>query len=135
MPTLPPTTQPPTTPPTGTFITIKLSMVIYCLPLYLTAEFEIIPSPLNVTVEQQVAIFHCQHGSSNGIIWRVNGTAPNSSNVTTKGVLLSGGGYASSLSIRTLLDFNDTTIKCVAIFLQGSPPFQFTTPVALLIQG
>ena len=94
-----------------------------------------IPSPINVTVEQQVAVFHCQHGSSDDIIWRVNETSPNSLHITTEIVPLSGGGLRSSLSIRTLLGFNETTVECVAVFYRGSSPFQFTPPATLLIQG
>ena len=95
------------------------------------------PSPLNVTVEQQEAVFHCQRRSSEGIVfWRVNGTSPNSPNITTKGVPLSGGGYLSTLSIITLLDFNNTTIECALILFLKEMPIQFTTPaVPLLIQG
>ena len=50
-------------------------------------------------------------------------------------VPLSGGGYSSILSITTLLGFNETNIECVAVFYEGSTPFQFTSPVTLLIQG
>ena len=97
--------------------------------------FEVTPSPLTVAVEQGRAIFNCQHNSSDDIIWRVNGTSPNSSHISIEGVPLSGGGFRASVSVRTLLNFNETTIECVAVFLQGSLPFQYTTPVALLIQG
>ena len=47
-------------------------------------------------------------------------------------VPLSGGGYSF---ITTLLGFNETNIECVAVFYEGSTPFQFTSPVTLLIQG
>ena len=93
------------------------------------------PSPLNVTVEQQVAVFHCQHRSSDDIIWRVNGTSPNSPDIFTEKFSFSVGGYRSSLSVRTLVGFNGITIECVALFFQGSFLFQFTSPVTLLIQG
>ena len=90
-----------------------------------------------MAVEQERAIFHCQHNSCDDISWRVNGTSSNSPNITIEGDPLNGGGYRSSLSISTLLGFNETTIECVAIFFQRSPPNQilFTTPVTLLIQG
>ena len=103
--------------------------------IYFAAEFDKIPSPLNVTVEQQIALFHCQHRSSDNIVWRVNGKSTNSPNITAEGSPLSGGGYSSSLSISTLLGFNGTIIECVVVFYEGSPPFQFTSPVILLIQG
>ena len=84
-----------------------------------------------MTVEQGVAIFHCQHRNSDDIIWNVNGSI----NSTSTKSPLSGGGFNSSLAIETHSDFNKTTIQCVAIFFQGSSPFKFTAPVILLIQG
>ena len=93
------------------------------------------PLPLNVTVEQQMAVFHCQHSSSDDITWRVNGasfsTLPNISFVKFP---LSGGGFRSSLSVATLPDFSETSVQCVAIFYEETP-FQFTPPAILLIQG
>ena len=53
----------------------------------------------------------------------------NSSNIYTNAV-----GDKYSLSIVTLLEYNETTVQCVATFLDGSPPL-FTPPVTLLIQG
>ena len=131
------TTPPPTTsPPYGMLIVISFSMATDCLSpfIYFTAEFDKILSPLNVTVEQQIALFHCQHRSSDDIAWRVNGTSTNSPHISTEKSPLSGGGYSSSLSIGTLLGFNETTIECVVVFYERSP-FQFTSPVILLIQG
>ena len=92
------------------------------------------PSSLNVTVEQGVAIFHCQHRSSNEIVWMVNGTSPNTPNFTTETVPLGGGGSNSSLSIATFPVYNRTTVACVAVFFDGSP-LNFTPLVTLLIQG
>ena len=93
------------------------------------------PSSLNVTVEQRVAVFQCQHGSSDDINWRLNGKAASLPSVTIEKVPLSSGGLYSSLSIPTFLDFNQTTIECVAVFYQRSDPIQFTPSVTLLIQG
>ena len=101
----------------------------------LAADFEITPSPLNATVEQQIVYFNCQHRSSDDITWRVNRTTPNSPNISIEKVTLSGGGLRSSLSISTLAGYNGTMIECVAIFYRGSSPIQFTPPVTLLIQG
>ena len=61
--------------------------------------------------------------------------SPNSQNISTGIVSISGGGYRSSLSVITLVGFNEITIECVALFFQGSFLFQFTSPVTLLIQG
>lgn len=85
------------------------------------------PSSLNVTVEQGVAVFHCQHESSDDITWRLNGKAVSSPNITIERVPLGSGGFYSSLLIPTLLDFNQTTIECVAVFYQETDPFQFCT--------
>ena len=93
------------------------------------------PSSLNVTVEQGVAVFLCQHGSSDDITWRLNGKAISSPNVTIERVPLSSGGFYSSLSIPTLLHFNQTIVKCLAVFYQGTDHFQFAPSVTLLIQG
>lgn len=86
-----------------------------------------------MTVEQEVAVFQCQHRSSDDIVWRVNGTIIIFGNITK--VSLRGGGFTSSLSVETCLDFNETFVECVEIFYQGSSLFQFTSPVTLLIQG
>ena len=119
-------------PAMASLFTFPKPLAVY--PLSLAATFDMTPSPLNVAVEQRVATFHCQHNSCDDISWRVNGTFPNSPNITTEGDPLDGGGYWSSLFISTLLGFNETTIECVAVFFDVHP-LQFTTPVTLLIQG
>ena len=97
--------------------------------------FVMTPSSLNKTIEQGEAVFHCQHGSSDDIAWRVNGKAISSLNFALEHVPQSSGGLNSSLSIPTLLDFDQTTIQCVAVFYQETDPFRFAPPVSLLIQG
>ena len=92
----------------------------------------ITPSPLNVTVEQGVAVFHCQHRSSHEIVWLVNGIS--TLNFTTETVPLGDGGFNSSLSIATFPGYNRTTVACGAVFFDGSP-LNFTPLVTLLIQG
>ena len=91
------------------------------------------PSPLNVTVEQHQAVFHCQHCSSDYLTWIVNEQPYG--NVATSPI--SGGGHSSilRLSIQDLLNFNVTTIDCVAGFFDRMPAFQYTGPVILMIQG
>ena len=98
-----------------------------------TIGFTETPSPLNMTVEQGVATFHCQHRSCDDISWKVNGTLLSLQSVIKRP--LSGGGFSSSLSIETHPDFNETTIQCVAIFFRILSPFQYTAPETLLIQG
>ena len=110
------------------------TMFFYSTVLYLSnaANFEITPDPLTVAVEQGTATFYCQHSSSDAINWRVNVTSvnkinsPNIATTTFTGV--------NTITFQTILEFNQTTVECVAIFFDGSPP-QFTSPVALLIQG
>ena len=93
------------------------------------------PSPLTVAVEQGTATFYCQHLTCDSISWRVNGTAENkvnSPNISTGEIQQIGSGRI--LSIGTLVEFNQTTVECVAFFIDGTPP-QFTPAVTLLIQG
>ena len=97
--------------------------------MYDAVGFVMLPSSLNKTVEQEVAVFHCQHNSCDGITWRVNGTSTTS---VIQVIYLGDRSVRSSLSIATLPGFN--TIECVAVFTDGSPP-QFTPLVTLLIQG
>ena len=102
--------------------------------MYDAVGFVTLPSSLNKTVEQGVAVFHCQHNSCDGITWRVNGTSTTSLNARTQVIPLGDRGFRSSLSIATLPDFNNTTIECGAVFFDGSP-LQFTPSMTLLIQG
>ena len=93
------------------------------------------PSSLNKTVEQGEAVFHCQHRSSDDIVWRVNGTSiVSSDNISEWRVPVGDGCFVYFLSIATLPGFNNTTIECGAVFFDGSP-LLFTPPVTLLIQG
>ena len=83
------------------------------------------PSPLTVAVKQGTATFQCQHSLCDAVFWQVNGASLNRANFPN---------ISTTTSIRTLLKYNQTTIVCVALFFDGTPP-QFTAPVALLIQG
>ena len=62
------------------------------------------------------------------------GNRINSPNISFDEIQQIGGGRIYTLSIETLLEFNQTTVECVATFLDGSPP-QVTPAVVLLIQG
>ena len=65
------------------------------LPPFFTVNFEVTPLPLNMTVEQGVAVFNCQHRTSDDITWRVimNGTLTwHSANTSIEKVPLSRGG-------------------------------------------
>ena len=85
-----------------------------------------------MAVEQEVATFNCQHLSSDGIAWLVNETSVNL--INSPDITTSSSGTMHSLSIGTLLEYNGTTVQCVASFFDGSPPL-LTPSVTLLIQG
>ena len=95
------------------------------------------PSPLTVAVEQGTATFYCQHLSCDGINWRINGVPVNkinSPNISIDKIQESVGGRIYTLLIGTLLEFNQTTVECVAVFFDGTPS-PLTPAVTLLIQG
>ena len=100
------------------------------------ANFNLVPSPLTVAVEQGTASFQCQHPFANGINWLLNGTSPNRAGLISlfSSVHFTGSIRSYALSFGILLEYNQTTVQCVAIFTDGSPP-QFTEAVTLLIQG
>ena len=106
------------------------------LSLKFNTGFTISPSSLNKTVEQEEAVFRCQHRSSDDIVWLVNGTSIISRDniISIWNVTVGDGHFIYLLSIATLPGFNNTTIECGAVFFDGSP-LQFTPPVTLLIQG
>ena len=93
-----------------------------------------------MAVEQGTATFYCQHLTSDNISWRVNGISLNminSQNIRSSSSNQQNGGKIYSLLItgnETLLEFNHSTIECIAVFFDGSPS-QFTPPVTLLVQG
>ena len=58
----------------------------------------------------------------------------NSPNISTDEIQQIDGGKIYSLSIGTLLEFNQTTVECVAVFFDERPAL-FTPAVTLLIQG
>ena len=101
-------------------------------------EFDTVPSPLTVAVEEGMATFYCQHSACDIIDWRVNGSSLNRLRSTmivfSRSNSQAGDAQVYSLSIGTLLEYNMTRVECVAIFFDGSPP-QFTSLVTLLIQG
>ena len=58
----------------------------------------------------------------------------NSPNISINDIQESGGGRIDTLSIGTLLKFNQTTVECAAVFFDGTPS-PLTPAVTLLIQG
>ena len=94
------------------------------------------PTPLTVAVEQGTATFECQHLTCDGISWQVNETSlenVKSQNIITDRILLPSAEFRHSLTIDTLLEYNQTTVECVAVFFERTSVL--TEPVVLLIQG
>ena len=90
-----------------------------------------------MAVEQGTATFYCQHLTCDSINWRVNGVPVNrinSPNISINDIQESVGGRIYTLSIGTLLEFNQATVECVAVFFDGTPSL-LTPAVTLLIQG
>ena len=89
-------------------------------------------------MEQRTATFHCKHLTSDAITWRVNRTALNainSPNISSASFHDADGGIIYKLIFDTLLEFNQTTVECVAIFFNAFQLPEFTVPVILQIQG
>ena len=109
-----------------------------CVFFAQTAGFNLVPSPLIVAVEQGTATFQCRHSLSDVIGWQVNGMTLNAANLAGIPATSNSQFYddvtTHTLSIGTSLEYDGTTVKCIATFINGSPP-QFTSPVALQIQG
>ena len=98
--------------------------------------FQVVPTPVNASVEQGRATFSCQHSLADSIQWSLNGTARNRLNLPNISVYddpSDGDGTRHILSIETLPQYNQTTIECVASFNES--PSKDTPPVTLLIQG
>ena len=100
------------------------------------ATFDLVPSPLTVAVEQGTATFQCQYTLADDINWLLNGTSLNRAGLTnvSSSVQFKDNVRTYTLSIGICLEYNQTTVECVATFTNGSPA-QFTEAVTLLIQG
>ena len=95
-----------------------------------------VPSPLTLAVEQGTATFQCQHPLADGINWLLNGTPVTRAGLANVSSSIQSQGSVATytLSIGALIEYSQTTVECVATFIDGSP-LQFTEPVMLLIQG
>ena len=95
-----------------------------------------VPSALTVAVEQGTATFQCQHSLADNINWLLNGITINRVGLgLVSSIVQFNGSFATyTLSIGTLIEYNQTKIECVATFMDGSLS-QFTEHVTLLIQG
>ena len=95
-------------------------------------------SPFTVAVEQGTATFYCQCLTCDIIGWRVNGVPENkinSPNISTDEMHKIFGSKIYTGSIGTILEFNQTTVECVALFFYGTPSRVISPTVTLLIQG
>lgn len=98
--------------------------------------FTTIPLAKNVSAGERV-VFQCQHETADGIGWKLNGTLLNTfnpANVTATGLPLPNGNVIYNLILTALPRYNNTTIECIATFLNQEAPTS-TEPVLLLIQG
>ena len=92
-----------------------------------------------VSVEVPVgseAVFRCRHSTADNIRWRVNGTLISGRNPPpdiTPGV--EDGTPVDTLTIVARLDYNGTTIVCVAQFDDGSSDETSQPPAVLRVQG
>ena len=97
--------------------------------------FDLVPSPLTVAVEQETATFQCQHSLADDITWLLNGTSLNRTGLPNVffSVRFKGSVRTYTLSIGTLVEYNQTKVECVALFIES--PLQKSEAVVLLIQG
>ena len=105
----------------------------------LCTDFTIIPSSQVVGAGQQ-AVFRCLHLTAVAILWKVNGTVVSEHNPprdVTTGRTLDGNrivtGYTPTITAQ--LNYNETEIVCVAVFVNNSILIEETAPVNLTIQG
>ena len=84
-------------------------------------------------------MFSCQHKIAHVIAWTLNGSLINEKNLSTGiklGMTLDENGHVvRTLTIKALINYNETEVECLAIFAHNSMPDERTPPVKLLIQG
>ena len=83
------------------------------------------------------AVFRCTHSTADSIRWRIDGTFVGRSPPPdiTPDVIIEGGTLVDTLTIVARLDYNGTTIVCVAQFDDGSPDETSQPPAVLRVQG
>ena len=81
------------------------------------------------------ALFKCRHQVQDANIgWRINGTSIGQYLDITRGVVPENDSLVEILTIPALLEYNGTTVVCLAFFIDGSPP-ESTPAVTLTITG
>ena len=98
--------------------------------------FDEAPVSVEVPVGSE-AVFRCRHSTADAIDWRVNRTfvGRNPPPDITLGIITEGGNLVDTLAIVASLDYNGTTIVCVAVFRDGSPDETSQPPAVLRVQG
>ena len=81
------------------------------------------------------ALFKCRHQVQDANIgWRINGTSIGQYLDVTRGVVPENNSLVETLTIPALLEYNGTTVVCLAFFIDGSP-LESTPAVTLTITG
>ena len=93
-----------------------------------------LPSLHIAAVEQDRVTFHCEHSTAIDIFWSVDAPFRGHVNTSIGESERPAGGMASSLTIKTLLEYNETSVECGVIVDRESAP-QYTPSAMLLIQG
>ena len=105
----------------------------------LHSDFAESPLPVMIEYESDVeknALFRCRHQLKEAnIAWQVNGSSSaHNLDDTTRGTILNNDSLVETLTIPALLEYNGTTVVCVAVFTDGSPT-ESTPAVTLTVTG
>ena len=104
-------------------------------------QFMLTPSTRIISTEtvtsESIATFYCQHNRAEAAIgWLVNGTALSqldaTVNVTHSRTPLPGSTTLNTLMFPARLEYNETSIVCLAVFFDGSPADISQPPAYLL---
>lgn len=89
------------------------------------------------------ATFYCNHSATQDIAWRVNDTSLSVlrlSTVKARTIIRKlqtndsvGDGFVHELSIQALMEYNETSVRCLA-YIDGSS-VEYSPNVTMLIQG
>ena len=96
--------------------------------------FLIIPPSHIAAVEQDSVTYCCEHSSAIDIFWSIDTPSGDLTGTSVTRNQRSGGGMASNLTVEIRLQYNETSVECVAVVDRGTLP-QYTPTAKLLIQG
>ena len=81
------------------------------------------------------ALFRCRHQLLDAIIgWQINGSSIGQYLDVKRGVIPDNDSLVETLTIPALLEYNGTTVVCLAFFTDGSPT-KSTPAVTLTVTG